>query len=377
MATTHPELNFKKAVSYHYGQFPPATLDYSSLITPLADASAAIARYDQALKKVHNKEILVAPLRNQEAILSSRMEGTISNMDELLEYEADSEGEQQNENARTDVIETVMYQRALKHASSQIDAGAHIDEDLIKALHARLLSLGRGANKSPGEYKTEQNLLVDRSKFNVTFIPVKPEALKSGMSTLFNYIKSSDAQILIRTAISHVEFEALHPFKDGNGRIGRMLITLMLWDSNVISSPNFYISRYFEQYKDLYVDSMREVSSNGNWTGWCKFFLGAVEHQATKNLELSESIMRLYEEMRIVFRDTLNSKHHDKALDFIFRNPVFRNNRFTHHAGIPASTAHSFIKTLTETKLLRTKVEPAGRRPGLYSFEPLLEIVRV
>ncbi|MEY5041642.1 MAG: hypothetical protein RLZZ414_1190, partial [Bacteroidota bacterium] len=177
--------------------------------------------------------------------------------------------------------------------------------------------------------------------------------------------------------IMHLEFEALHPFQDGNGRIGRMLITLLLWSTKTISEPHFYISGYMEENKDEYIDIMRTVSENNDWEKWCVFFLNAVEKQAIKNLEIAENIKNLYEEMKHIFSDTLSSKWSVNALDYIFTNPIFRNNRFTSKSGIPAPTAARFTRILLEKELIRTIEEASGRRPALYAFEPLLKLVRV
>jgi cell filamentation protein, protein adenylyltransferase len=377
MTIPESELNFENAVDYHYDMFPPKNLDYSRLITPIAKASDAIARFDQMLKNMHNSRILLAPLRSQEAVISSRMEGTISTMDEILQYEADHDNDEDNSSVRSDVIETILYQRALTTAQASIVDGQPLSEWLIKAMHERLLSIGRGANKSPGEYKMAQNYLADKNRRDILFVPISAEKLQEGMENLFNYINSSDDHSLIKTALSHVEFEALHPFKDGNGRVGRMLITLMLWEKGVISAPHFYISGHLEDEKALYLDSLREVSKNQGWTDWCIFFLNAIEKQAIRNLEISENIKELYEAMKEIFGETLSSQWSVNALDFIFTNPVFRNNKFTQASGIPDSTAARFTRVLSEEGLLKT-IEPAsGRRAALYAFEPLLELVRV
>lgn len=378
MAIPLSELNFERAVDYHYDQFPPGNLDYGRLIKPLAQATDAIARYDQMLKNMHNSEILLAPLRNQEAVISSRMEGTISTMDEILRYEADfDEDEHGATQVRSEVIETLLYQRALKAAQQSLENGRPISGGLIRAVHQRLLFFGRGAEKDPGQYKKEQNYLADKTKRNILFIPIRPEKLIDGLEGFFNYIENDEELILIKAAVSHVEFEALHPFKDGNGRIGRMLITLMLWDAGVISEPHFYVSAHLEENKDQYIDSMREVSRSGDWTGWCCFFLEALEKQAKRNLRIVEDITGLYGEMKGLFRTKLSSKWHIKALDYIFTNPVFRNNKFTKGSGIPATTAAKFSRTLVDEGLLRTLEEASGRRPALYSFEPLMDLVRV
>lgn len=371
-------LNFDNAVDYHYGRFPPTQIDYARLLGQLVKATDAIARYDQMLKSMHNSEILLAPLRNQEAVISSRMEGTVSTMDEILKYEADY-GDDGKESAttRSEVIETILYQRALTAAQRAIESGQPLSPFLIKAAHQRLLSFGRGAAKTPGQYKTEQNYLADKTKRNILFVPIRPELLQDGMDELFKYIEGSDHPALLKAAISHVEFEALHPFKDGNGRIGRMLITLLLWRSGVISAPHFYISGYFEENKDSYVDTMRAVSAKDDWTSWCIMFLEAIEAQSIRNLAIAENVRTLYEKMKQEFSHVLASKWSVMALDYVFTNPVFRNSRFTHHGEIPSASAARFTRVLLENNLLKTLEEPSGRRSALYAFEPLLELVRV
>lgn len=371
-------LDLESAVHYHYDQFPPKQLNYGNFVDGLIKATDAIARYDQMLKNMHNSEILLAPLRNQEAVISSRMEGTVSTMDEILKYEADHEGEAKDTpNVRSEVIETILYQRALKAAQGAMNDGYPISQSMIKAIHQRLLSFGRGAKKSPGEFKMEQNYLADRNKKKILFVPICPESLQGGLDVLFEYISNNTEPALIKAAMTHIEFEALHPFKDGNGRIGRMLITLMLWKSGTISAPHFYVSGYFEENKDEYIDTMRRVSETGNWDDWCSFFLRAIEQQAIRNLEIAENIRTLYEEMKQIFSDVLSSKWSVTALDFVFTNPVFRNNKFTSHSGMSAATAARFTRTLLDNDIIQTVEAASGRRPALYSFEPLMNLVRV
>ncbi len=372
------EFDLEKAVTYHYDKFPPDTLEYAIFIEPLVKATDAIARYDQMLKNMYNSEILLAPLRNQEAVISSRMEGTVSTMDEILKYEADYDEEIGNSaNVRSEVIETILYQRALKATQEAMEDGYPLSKSLIKGIHQRLLSFGRGATKSPGRFKNEQNYLADKLTKKIMFIPISPEKLQEGLDTLFEYMESSSHPTLVKTAMTHIEFEALHPFKDGNGRIGRMLITLMLWSAGSISAPHFYISGYLEDNKDQYIDTMRQVSASGEWENWCLFFLKAVEQQAKRNLLIAENIRKLYEDMKDIFSDVLSSKWSVNALDFVFTNPVFRNNRFTSKSGIPTATAARFTRILVEKKLITTLEEASGRKPALYSFEPLMELVRV
>lgn len=371
------QLNINEAVPYHDGQFPPQHIDLVKIMPALINASSAIARYDQMLKNMHNNDILLAPLRNQEAVISSRMEGTISTMDEIMQYEADYAADEYAEHIRTDIIETLLYQRTLKNVQQAINEGYLLSPSLLKTMHQQLLSYGRGATKSPGQFKTEQNYLADTLNKKILFIPIAPEKLADGLQRLFDYINQDSNPILLKTAVSHLEFEALHPFQDGNGRIGRMLITLMLWQNQIISEPHFYISGYFEEHKNRYVDLMRQVSQTGDWNEWIIFFLQAVESQSMRNLHISENIRQLYEEMKQIFSQVLASKHALTVLDFIFTYPVFRNSSLAEKTALPPATANRLSKALHEKGLLTVTEESSGRKSTRYSFEHLMNLVRV
>lgn len=374
------ELNFDNAVSYHEGHFPPPDADYSQVIGSLLQANDALARYDQALVHLHNRELFLAPLRNQEAVFSSRMEGTISTVDEILEYESDDEtSKDEAGTVRSDIIETILYRRALNYAQAEMEEGRPMNQGLLRSMHQLLLSFGRGAAKSPGQFKSEQNYIGDERTGRISYIPISPEKLDEGLDRLFKYIGSDVHPALIRTAFAHVEFEALHPFKDGNGRIGRMLITLMLWSSGIISSPHFYISRYMEENKDAYIAQMKAVSAENDWTGWLIFFLEAVKAQADYNLNAMNRIRGLYEEMKGVFAEITGSKHAIAVLDAVFTTPIFRNQQICKRSGVPPATINRFTKALLADPrtLLKVARPAAGSRAAVYSFEPLLELIRV
>ena len=330
------------------------------------------------LKGMHSSDILLAPLRSQEAVISSRMEGTVSTLDEVLQLEAEQEeeGDSAQRNARGEAVEVYLYSRAMRTAQASLKEGAPLSSWLLRSSHRMLLGFGRGAHLSPGEFKSEQNYLADRLRKKILFVPIDPVLLQEGLDRFFTFINDEDWEILIRTAIAHLEFEALHPFKDGNGRIGRMIIPLMLWKAGAISEPYFYISEFFERNKTEYIDRMRAVSSNDAWTDWILFFLSALEAQAKQNLDKAEQIRTLYEEMKERFGAILSSRWTINALDFMFTRPMFRNNLFTGRSGIPGPTAHKFTRSLLDAGLLRTVAPSAGRRPALYAFEPLLSLVR-
>jgi Fic family protein len=219
--------------------------------------------------------------------------------------------------------------------------------------------------------------LEDKIKKKIQFIPINPEKLDEGLDKLIKYLENSKDPAIIKTALMHLEFEALHPFQDGNGRIGRMLITLFLWKEGILSQPHFYLSGFLEENKDLYINIMRQVSETNNLEEWVRFFLTAVESQAIRNLEIANNIQMLYEQMKSEFTELLSSKWSLTTLDFVFSNPVFRNNKFTFTTGIPTATAASITKKLMENGYLEQKQEASGRRPALYSFEPLMRIVQV
>lgn len=360
------------AVKYHYDNFPPKNLNYSLFLDELLRATEAIARFDQMLKNIHNNEILLAPLRNQEAVISSRIEWTISTMDEILEYESEWE-----ENyARDDVVETFLYQKTLKNSQQSIKNGYEISQSLIKQMHQQLLSFGRWAEKSPWSFKIEQNYLAD-SRQNIKFVPISPEKLSEWLDKLFSFINTKDTPVLVKTAILHLEFEALHPFKDWNWRIGRMLIPLFLWKEWILSEPHFYISGFFEEFKDEYIDIMRNVSISNTWEEWIKFFLKAVEVQAIKNLEIANQIHELYESMKEEFWEVLASKWTIVVMDFIFTYPVFRANKLAQKTDIPEWTASWIIKKLYKKNIIQLKEKWSWSRASLYSFEKLMKIVRI
>jgi len=314
-------------------------------------------------------------------VVSSRIEGTVATLDEVLKIQADAD-DGGDENAdrgagyREEAIEVFSYTRAMRHAQSLITDGLPICSRVIKEAHSRLLFFGRGADKTPGVYKSDQNYVVDKRRKKVLFIPIAADELENGIAGLERYINDEALDPLMQTAFAHVEFEALHPFKDGNGRLGRMLIPLNLWQKGKIHAPHFYVSGAIEERRDEYIDRLRATSQNGEWTEWAIFFLEIIAQQADTNVAITDRITRLYDEMKERFREVLQSQWAPVALDYIFARPVFWNSSFTAGSNIPSQTAHRISRALIDNELLKV-VEPAsGRRAALLAFNPLLEIVR-
>lgn len=370
---------FKDAVDYHYGAFPPIDLDYQRLAVHLTAATGALARYDAKLERLHNKELLLAPLRNAEAVVTSRIEGTVATLDEILRIQADVDDDPTERAAdyRQEAIEVYSYTRAVNHAQRLIEEGLPISSRLIREAHSRLLFFGRGADKTPGDYKKDQNFVADQRNRRILFVPASVAFLEDGISLLEKYVNDERVEPLIQTAVMHVEFEALHPFKDGNGRLGRMLIPLNLWQRRVIHEPHLYVSAAIEERREEYVDKLREVSEHNAWTEWVLFFLEVLKRQAELNIAVTDKIATLYDDMSAQFRDILRSPWSQVAVDYVFTKPVFRNSAFTAQSGIPAQSAHRIAKKLVDAGILSQLVSASGRRAALLAFQPLLQIVRV
>ncbi len=179
---------------------------------------------------------------------------------------------------------------------------------------------------------------------------------------------------LVQLAIVHVEFEALHPFKDGNGRLGRMLIPLFLYKKNVLSSPDFYMSGYLEAYRETYQERLRAVSRDGAWTDWCAFFLEGIVEQSAENEQKARAILALYEQVKTRVVDLTHSQHAIRAVDFLFQSPIFKAPDFTEKSEIPKPTAARILAMLREDGLLHALREGRGRRSGIYAFRELLNV---
>ena len=365
------------AVAYHTGKFPPENINYARIAPSLTRATLALARYDAKLEALHNKELLLAPLRNAEAVVSSRIEGTIATLDEILKIQADVEDDEDDDLAyRQEAIEVYSYTRAVKRAHNMMAQGLPISSRLIREAHSQLLFFGRGADKAPGAFKKEQNYVADRRNKRILFVPIAAPALEDGIAGLERFIHDEAIEPLVQTAVMHLEFEALHPFKDGNGRLGRMLIPLNLWQRGIIHAPHLYVSGAIEERRDEYVERLRAVSADDDWDEWILFFLEILQRQAEINIAITDRIADLYNDMQSRFRELLNSQWAPVAVDYVFGKPVFRNSAFTSSAGIPNQTAHRFSRVLIEEGILTVVEEAAGRRAALLSFQPLLEIVR-
>ncbi len=247
---------------------------------------------------------------------------------------------------------------------------------VIRSAHRILLRGVRGEGKSPGDYRRVPNWIgpsgctIDQA----TFVPVAAEKLQESMSLWESYIHREAPDRLVQLAILHAEFEALHPFLDGNGRLGRMLVPLFLWRSGLVRTPRFYVSAYLEARRDEYYDALLAVSRDDDWTGWCRFFLKAVRVQAEDNLTKAQGIIDLYDRMKRRVADLTRSQHAIRALDWIFQFPMFTTSHFVSGADIPAPTARRFLRVLRDGGILKALRAGRGRRASILMFPDLLNL---
>lgn len=361
---------------YHLGKFPPRELDWPRLIPLIGPASAGLARYDGLLAAIPNAHVLFSPLTTQEAVLSSKIEGTRVTIGEVLEIEAGGESEALTQPKRDDAEEVLNYRKAMLACTDAMKERP-LSQQMLRSAHALLMHGVRGRDKEPGSYRRDQNWIGPKGCLmeEASFVPVPPEHLQAGMDEWERYLNSTtESDVLVQLAIAHVEFEALHPFKDGNGRLGRMLIPLFLFQRGLLKSPDFYMSGYLEARREEYQERLRAVSRDGDWTGWCAFFLEGVREQAAQNANRARAILALYDRVKGQAADLTHSQHTIRAVDFLFKHPVFVATAFLKSSGIPRPTASRILPLLRDAGFVHALQEGRGRRPGIFAFRELLNI---
>lgn len=349
---------------------PPSGIEIARLVTLVGEANAALARYDGLLQGMVNPAVMLSPLTNQEAVLSSRIEGTQATVEEVLEHEA---GQEYDLNKEADIQEILNYRKALTLAAETL-TDRPLRLSLVKALHKELMNSVRGQDKEPGEFRKTQNWIgpYGCTIETATFIPPNPLQLMDHLQAWERYLESDDTDPLLQTAIVHAQFEILHPFKDGNGRIGRLLIPLFLYSKGRLSTPMFYLSAYLEAHRAEYYARLAAVTRENDWTGWTAFFLHAIAEQAKTNITRVRAILALYESMKTRVREITRSQHSAQIVDALFDRPIFRIGDFASRAGIPKPTAHPLLRQLQDAGLLTQLREGSGRRPAILAFPELL-----
>jgi Fic family protein len=357
----------------------PVNLDkinWQLVTKKVSEASAALAYYNGVLEAIVNPSIFLTPLETKEAVLSSRIEGTITTVDEVLKFEVDLKPK--NISKQDDIIEVLNYRKATRAAKEWLKNGLPFNLTLICAIQNELMQEGRGKDKHPGEIRKEQVWIGPKECpiEKATFVPPEPLGLKNHLQKLVYFMNLSDQEILIQAAIMHAQFEMIHPFYDGNGRTGRILIPLFLYCKKRISSPSFYISEYFEEKRDDYIGNLKKISESKDWEHWILFFLQAVSKQAKRNSEKANQVLELYEEMRIRIIGITKSPLAMNVLDALFITPVMRRPGFIQFSGLGPKSAHRILAKLKSEKILTTIQEHSGRSSEVLVFDALYKLIK-
>lgn len=364
-------------VRYHLGKFPPgpSDLDWLRLIPLIGPANAAVARYEGVLHGIPNPNVLLSPLTSQEAVLSSRIEGTQATLGEVLEFEAEGNENDESTPKKADIQEVLNYRQTLIEATHMLKT-LPLSQRLVLKMHELLMKGVRGRHKSPGDYRKIPNWIgsqgcqIDEARF----VPVGADKLPECMNAWENYLHTETPDRLVQLAVMHAEFEAIHPFLDGNGRLGRLLVPLFMYEKKLLSQPNFYLSAFLEAHRTEYYDKLLAVSDTGDWTGWCEFFLTAIINQAQSNQKKAEDIIHLYQKKKDAIVEATRSQFGVRALDWMFCRPIFKTSDFAASVDIPNPTATRILRVARDIGLL-TELRPAsGRRPAVLRFPELLAI---
>ena len=320
----------------------------------ITTASNEMGIYKGFLSNTPNPILLISPLLIQEAVLSSKIEGTHATLEDFLNYEAGNKTEIEKD----ELHEISNYRAALFYALDNMATCSTINNSekfplvirLIKEMHKILLNNVRGSSKDPGNFKRLQNYISSGS--TISFTPVAPELTDKFMGNLENYIHFDEIQILVQSAIIHAQFEMIHPFQDGNGRIGRLLIPLFLYYKEYLPYPTFYMSSYFEANRKDYIINLSNISKNKNWKNWIEFYLKGIIEQAKLNTSKAQYLLEVYNGMKEKIITNINSKNGINILDFIFQHPVFKAKQVSEKLNIQNKTAYNLLNQFVELGIL-------------------------
>ena len=341
---------------------PPGELRWEPLIPLIGRANRALAEYNGVLYALPDAGILLSPLTTQEAVLSSKIEGTQATLGEVLQYEAGQEPEQ--ETKREDIREIINYRRALWQAQEELK-GRPFNLNLLLATHSTLLNSVRGRDKARGQFRREQNWIgAAGSKIeHAQFIPPEPgDVLLKALYAWETYYHADAPDPLVKLALLHAQFEILHPFVDGNGRLGRILIPLYLHEKGILSSPVFYLSEYLEEHRESYIQHLRQIGRKPEaWNAWVQFFLTAMILQAEANVQKARKIHDLYDLLKKQVLQLTRSQFAVPLLDLMFQQPVFQSTHLDRFPSMPSRPAIvTMLRRLREAGILKVMAEGRG-----------------
>ena len=338
----------------------------------LSQADHALGLLEGAARMLPNPELFVFMYIRKEAVLSSQIEGTQSSLQDVLAAEA----KLFDPNAPSDVGEVVNYVRAMQHGIARLGQ-LPISVRLIQEIHAELMQGVRGGNLTPGELRRSQNWIgpAGCGIRNASFVPPPPHEMLQAMSELELFLNSpSSLPLLVQIAIAHVQFETIHPFLDGNGRVGRLLITFLLMNRGLLTQPVLYLSHHFKRHRSAYYEHLQMVRTRGDWEGWVEFFLQGVIDVSREAALTAKAILAMREEYRSKIADTMGrgagSAH--RVMEKLFDQPIVAVATVREWLDITPAGANSVVNRLVEIGLL-TEITGYARNRR-FRFDPYLRL---
>lgn len=348
---------------------PEIELD-EEIVKLLVDANKQLVKLDTASQLISNADLFISMYVRKEALISSQIEGTQCTLDDVLDPEVEA-------NANLDVSDVINYVKATQYALKRLES-LPLCCRLIREIHEVLMENVRGQDKTPGEFRHSQNWIgpSNCSLKDARYIPPNVENMQDAMSDLEKYInENTDYDPLIRVALIHYQFETIHPFLGGNGRIGRLLILLYLMEQGLLAKPVIYISYFLKKNQIEYYDRISEVRRSGNFEQWIRFFLEAVSKAASDSLEAIRQLSALHDTNIEKLPKTTRSKDNLRAVfDYIEQYPIIDIKRTAKELDISYNTAATAVKKLVELGILQETTNAARNR--VFAYEEYLGILR-
>jgi Fic family protein len=349
---------------------PPLEIT-GSIRQVLENALVALGRLDSVSMLLPDTALFLYGYVRKEAVLSSQIEGTQSSLSDLLLFEMDEAPGVPVD----DAAEVSCYVAALEHGLRRLAEGFPMSNRLLREIHRVLLAKGRGVDKDPGEFRRSQNWIGGTRPGNATYVPPPPERVADCMHELERFLHDEPERsgVLIKAALSHAQFETVHPFLDGNGRLGRLLITLLLCNEGFLKEPMLYLSLYFKTHREVYYDLLQRVRTEGDWEAWLRFFAEGVAETAESAVSAARSLVDLFEKDRQLIQAKGSTGSALQIHHALQGRPITSISRVAKETGLSVPTVGSALQVLCELGIAR---ELTGkRRNRLYGYDRYLQIL--
>jgi len=352
---------------------PPIPAIEMDKLYPLLDqANVALGRLDGISIILPDPSLFLYMYIRKEAVLSSQIEGTQSSLSDLLLYENHEVVGVPNQ----DVVEVSNYVAAMEHGLKRIKGGFPLSLLLIREMHEVLLSKGRGSSKQPGEFRRSQNWIGGTRPGNAKFVPAPPEMVMDLLGSMEKFLHDETVTlpILIKAALAHHQFETIHPFLDGNGRLGRLLITFILCVEGIMREPMLYLSLYFKTHRQAYYDHLQLVRETGDWEEWIQFFLKGVIETANQAIETAQKILKLFTEDRKNI-ETIGKPSASTLIvhSYLQKHPITDAKKVVEHCKVTLPTANKSLHHLADLEIVK---EITGKaRNKVYVYQKYLDIL--